>query len=241
MKAIILAAGRGSRMGEDTTNIPKCMMTLDGQSLLDRCIESLKAASFDYNSLGIVTGYKHEILQEKIQTLGMKHFHNSNWETTNMVSSLLTAAEWLRRESCIVCYSDIIFHSNAVKRLMRSDSDIAITSYTGFWELWQKRFSDPLEDLETFKSSNGWLIEIGKKPKCKDDVEGQYMGILLFKPSGWEKVMQTVKLPITKPLEKLDMTTLLHHLIEQGHGIKTFECCEPWYEFDSIGDIITYS
>jgi len=241
MKAIILAAGRGSRMGENTADVPKCMMTLYGQSLLDRCIESLRVASFDYKNIGIVSGYRHEILQEKIQALGLKHFHNSNWETTNMVSSLLTADEWLRRESCIVCYSDIIFHPSAVKVLMGSDNEIAITSYTGFWELWQKRFSDPLEDLETFKSNNGWLVEIGKKPKCKDDIQGQYMGLLFFKPSGWKKVMQTIKLPLTKPLEKLDMTTLLHHLIEQGNGIKTFECCEPWFEFDSINDVKMYS
>jgi len=241
MKAIILAAGRGSRMGEDTVNIPKCMMTLDGRSLLDRCIESLRAANFDYNDIGIVSGYRHEILQEKIQTLGLKHFHNCNWETTNMVSSLLTADEWLCKEPCIVCYSDIIFHPNAVKVLTGSDSEIAITSYTGFWKLWQKRFSDPLEDLETFKSSNGWLIEIGKKPKCKDDIQGQYMGILFFKPSGWKKVKQTIKLPMIKAVEKLDMTTLLHHLVEQGHRIKTLECCELWYEFDSISDIRAYS
>jgi len=67
------------------------------------------------------------------------------------------------------------------------------------------------------------------------------MGILFFKPSGWKKVMQAIKLPMKKPLEKLDMTTLLNHLIEQGHGIKTLECCDSWYEFDSISDIKTYS
>jgi len=227
-------------MGEDTANIPKCMITLDGRSLLDRCIESLKIAGFEYKDIGIVSGYKHEILHEKIQTLGLKHFHNSNWETTNMVSSLLTGDEWLHKEPCIVCYSDIIFHPNVVIRLIASNSEIVITSFTGYWELWQKRFSDPLDDLETFKSRNGWLIEIGKKPKYKDDIQGQYMGILYFKPSGWEKVKQTIERPMTWPLEKLDLTTLLHHLVEQGHGVRTIECCEQWYEFDSISDIKTY-
>jgi NDP-sugar pyrophosphorylase family protein len=65
MKAIILAAGRGSRMGDGTANLPKCMMKLWGKTLLEHCLDSLQKAGFLLNDIGIVTGYKSEIIQIK--------------------------------------------------------------------------------------------------------------------------------------------------------------------------------
>ena len=60
MKAIILAAGRGSRMKELTEEIPKCLLEVEDKALLDRQIESLRGAGID--EIAIVTGYKRELL-----------------------------------------------------------------------------------------------------------------------------------------------------------------------------------
>ena len=236
MKAIILAAGRGSRMGEGTENIPKCMMTLGGRTLLDRCIDSLKQAGFESSDIGIVTGYK----REKIQIKDVQYFHNADWANTNMFFSLTMAGELLKKEPCIVCYSDIVFSPNAIKMLIKSDSEFAITSYTEFWNLWQIRFDNPLDDLETFKLSDGRLVEIGNKPLCKDEVQGQYMGLLRFTPFGWEKVIQATRISMPKPLAKLDMTTLLQHLINLGHEIEVVETNDLWLECDNLYDIQIY-
>ena len=58
MKTIILAAGRGSRLGERTKDRPKCMCTLQGRTLLDRCMETLERAGVSPADIGIVTGYR---------------------------------------------------------------------------------------------------------------------------------------------------------------------------------------
>ncbi len=100
MKAIILAAGRGSRMNHLTDDIPKCLVKLNGKSLLSRQIESLRKAGI--SEIGIVTGYKHELLRNVADF----EFHNPHWADTNMVSSLVCADSWLRYEPCIVSYSD---------------------------------------------------------------------------------------------------------------------------------------
>ncbi|MCL2295413.1 MAG: phosphocholine cytidylyltransferase family protein [Spirochaetes bacterium] len=236
MKAIILAAGRGSRMKEGTANLPKCMMKLWGKTLLDHCLESLQKAGFALGDIGIVTGYK----SEAIQAHGVHYFHNAEWETTNMFVSLTKAAEWLHREPCVISYSDIVFSPAAVKKLMQSDQEFSITYYTGFWDLWSKRFDDPLNDLETFKMQNKRLFEIGKKPSVKEEVQGQYMGLLKFEPSGWKKIEQAIKLPMPKSVEKLDMTTLLQHLITLGNYIETIETTEQWFECDNQNDIDVY-
>jgi choline kinase len=233
MKAIVLAAGRGSRMEDGTATIPKCLMTLCGRTLLERCIERLTNAGFATSDIGVVTGYMHE----KISVEGARLFHNADWESTNMFYSLTMASEWLRQETCIISYSDIVYSPFVVKMLMESESDLAITYYTGFWELWKKRFENPLEDLETFKLCDEKLIEIGKKPTSKSDVHGQYMGLLRFTPSGWKTIEYAITQPMTKTVAKLDMTTLLQHLISLGHDIKAIKTDELWLECDNQHDI----
>ena len=102
MKVIILAAGRGSRLGERTKDRPKCMCMLKGRTLLDRCLEALGQAGIAKKEVGIVTGYKNGMFTVP----EVAYFHNEIWEQTNMFYSLTMAKEWLKQEPCIVCYSD---------------------------------------------------------------------------------------------------------------------------------------
>ena len=166
MKVIILAAGRGSRLGERTKDRPKCMVEICGKTILERCISSLEEAGIHRDDIAIVTGYRKDL----IRVSGVHYFHNKNWEQTNMFLSMMEAKEWLKAEPCLVCYSDVIFSAHAIKSLAASDAPLAVTYYTGFWELWQMRMEDPLSDLETFKiDSQNMLLEIGKKPHAKED------------------------------------------------------------------------
>ena len=237
MKVIILAAGRGSRLGERTKDRPKCMCLLQGRTLLDRCLETLEKAGIARPEIGIVTGYRSEMFTVPDVT----YFHNEIWEQTNMFYSLTMAAEWLRNEPCIVCYSDIVFSPNAIRLLMDEPAALAITSYRGYWELWEKRMENPLEDLETFRvDGDGWLQEIGKKPVLRDDIQGQFMGLLRFTPESWSWVEETVRQTLAKPLNKLDMTTLLQELLQREYPIYTVPIEELWLECDSEQDILVY-
>lgn len=237
MKIIILAAGRGSRLGERTKDRPKCMCLLQGRTLLDRCLETLERAGIARSQIGIVTGYKSEMFTVPDVT----YFHNEIWEQTNMFYSLTMAEEWLKREACIVCYSDIVFSPNAIQALASDTAPLSITSYTGYWDLWEKRMENPLEDLETFQTdSSGRLLEIGKKPGKPGDIQGQFMGLLRFTPESWSWVEQTVKQTLAKPLNKLDMTTLLQELIQREYPIQTISTSELWLECDSEHDIDVY-
>lgn len=237
MKAIILAAGRGSRLGERTKDRPKCMCTLCGKTLLDRCLESLEEAGFSREDTGIVTGYRSEMFSVP----GATFFHNEIWEQTNMFCSLTMAESWLKSEPCIVCYSDIVFSAAAVRALADCAAPLAITSYSGFWELWEKRMPNPLEDLETFRvGENGRLLEIGKKPLAREDIQGQFMGLLRFTPESWAWVNETIRQPLSKPLNRLDMTTLLQELLLRGCPVQTIATDDLWLECDSEADIAAY-
>jgi choline kinase len=159
MKAIILAAGRGSRLQGLTDQKPKCLVELDGRPLLEHQLEALQRAGI--REIGIVTGYRREALSGR----GLTEFHNPRWDQSNMVSSLACANDWLLEAPVIVSYSDIFYEPSAVSSLMETPAELAITFDPNWLALWSKRFADPLEDAETFRlQPNGQLAEIGKKP-----------------------------------------------------------------------------
>lgn len=236
MKAIILAAGRGSRMAHSTENIPKCLLELNGVTLLEWQIRAMNNAGIENRDIVIVTGYK----AEQIKWNGVKIVHNENWEQTNMFMSLCKAENYLLFEDCIVSYSDIIYDSTCIEIIKNSNEDIVMPYYTRFNELWTKRFENPLDDIESFKIHEGIITEIGKKPTSMADIEGQYMGIIKFTPKGWSAVLEALTVPCSKPLFKLDMTTLLNHLIEFGKNIIGIPFSGMWLECDNESDLELY-
>lgn len=237
MKFLILAAGRGSRLGERTKDRPKCMCTLRGRTLLERCMETLAQSGAAPADIGIITGYRSEMFTVP----GITYFHNPDWAETNMFVSLTMARSWLEAEPCVVCYSDIVFSPGALRQLMDCPAPLAITSYKGYWELWEKRMGNPLEDLETFRTdSGGKLLEIGRKPTCREEIHGQFMGLLRFTPESWGWVEETIRQPLPKPVQKLDMTTLLEGMVERGYPVQTISTGDLWLECDSEQDIAVY-
>ncbi len=237
MKAIILAAGRGSRMKNLTDDFPKCLLKVNGRPLIEWQVDAIRNAGV--NEIGIVTGYKRETLNH----YGLVEFHNDRWQETNMVSSLACADEWLKSGPCIVSYSDIFYDPSAISSLKESSAEIGITFDPNWLDLWTDRFDDPLSDAETFRiDSNNRLLEIGGRASSIDEIQGQYMGILRLTPSGWKK-MQYVRsgLPDLER-NKLQMTHLLQKLIADGRcQISAIPYLGKWGEFDSADDIVAYA
>ncbi len=234
MKGIILAAGRGSRMGGLTSDRPKCMTILGGKPLIQWQIDALQDGSVA--QIAIVRGYLGETFE-----LPVHYFDNPRWAQTNMVMSLAEARPWLRQEACLVSYSDIVYGQDTVARLKGAAGDIVI-SYDPNWRaLWELRFADPLADAETFRSdADGRLLEIGKRTDNIDAIEGQYMGLLRFSPTGWQQVEDSLAQLPDGEADRLDMTSLLQRLLQQGVTIQTVAITEPWYEVDSETDLRLY-
>ncbi len=236
-KAIILAAGRGSRMRALTDERPKCLVSVRGKSLLDWQLGSLRAAGIA--EIGIVTGYRRELLAGR----GLAEFHNPRWAETNMVSSLACAESWLLSEPCIVSYADIFYDSAAVTGLMTGDAALAVTYDHNWLPLWQKRFGDPLSDAETFRlRPDGTLAEIGKRPRSLAEVQGQYMGLLRFTPEGWREVARIRATLSAAERDRLHMTGVLQHVIEAGRiAVAAVRYDGSWGEVDSPDDLLAYA
>ncbi len=236
MNAIILAAGRGSRMQHLSAEQPKCLTEVEGRALLDWQITALTNALI--TEIGIVTGYRRELLA----TRGLREFHNERWAETNMVSSLACAEEWITAGPCIVSYADIFYRAEPVRALMNSEARLAVTFDPDWRRLWEERFGDPLQDAETFRlKPDGTLAEIGQRPTSLDDVEGQYMGLLRFTPKGWAEMDRLRQALTPEVRDRSHMTGMLQRVIEAGRvPVGAIAATGPWGEIDTAEDLAVY-
>lgn len=157
-----------------------------------------------------------------------------------MVMSLCAAQSWLKKKPCLISYSDIIYSPHALSQLIKVDADLAITYDPNWQKLWEKRFDDPLSDAETFQiDATGKLLEIGQRAKTLDEIQGQYMGLLKVTPAGWHIIEQHLNSLPQVQQDKLDMTSLLHALLQKNVTIQTvaLDHTEEWHEIDSESDL----
>lgn len=233
MRAIILAAGRGSRMNNRTADRPKCLVTVLGKTILEWQTAALKKAGV--GEITVVCGYRKEQIQGDFTKL-----ENPRWAETNMVSTLRCAGDVLNRESCIISYSDIICRSAHVRALQDMQADIAITYDTDWKSLWEARFENPAEDAESFRSEEGYLREIGKRTTALEGIQGQYMGLLKFTPEGWKTIDSYLQEVGGDKTDSLDMTALLAALLDRGVEIATCPVAGGWVEVDNPEDVELY-
>ncbi len=233
MKGLILAAGRGSRMGLETAEQPKCFTTLAGRRLLDWQLDALANAKIA--PVSIVTGYQAECLHETYPWLST--FSNHRWQESNMVRSLACAGSFLAESSTIISYSDIVFHSEIVTLLSQTPGEIVIAYDQQWLALWSLRFEDPLLDAESFQlDATGQLRCIGQKPTQVSDSQGQYMGLLKITPKGWLKIQSYLSTCTEAEKDHMDMTGLLSRLLTKGVAIQTCAISGRWCEVDSLSD-----
>lgn len=237
MKAIILAAGEGSRLRPYTLDRPKCLVEVDGHSLLDRQLKVL--ISEKVHQIILIGGYRAEMLHRKSIELRI----NPSYSETNMVYTLFCAESDLD-DDAIVSYGDIVYSREILHTLLQSDADIAVTIDKDWKSYWCARSNNPLDDAETLKlSSDGRIIEIGQKPKTIEEIEGQYMGLMKFSKKGsltLKQVYHDAKIigsVCGKPLKKAYMTDLLQAMINLNIRIDAVPTHGGWVEVDTVEDL----
>ena len=125
MQAIILAAGMGKRLKELTQNNTKCMVKVNGVSLIDRMLHQLEKHAL--NRIVIVVGYEGQKLIDYIQTLGIQtpivYVENPIYDKTNNIYSLALAKEYLCEDDTLLFESDLIFEDSVIDLLLDDPRD----------------------------------------------------------------------------------------------------------------------
>ncbi|AZE20247.1 Putative sugar nucleotidyltransferase [Pseudomonas chlororaphis subsp. aureofaciens] len=84
------------------------------------------------------------------------------------------------------------------------------------------------------------MLGIGERVASREEIEGQYMGLLKFTPEGWSQVRALLSGMSDPQIDKLDMTSLLRALLQAGTAIATVAIRGGWVEVDNQSDIALY-
>lgn len=240
MKAIILAAGQGTRLMPHTKDRPKCLVPLRGVPLLQYQLEVLH--QFGIDDVVVVTGYKAEALRN----YGLRTIPNPDFMTTNMVHSLFCAEEELD-EDLLLCYGDIIYEERVLRALLETPGDIAVVVDKGWQALWQLRMENVLTDAETMKlNERNQITELGRKPKSLADIQGQYIGMIRLSAKilpALRRLYHTLDKTAVydgKAFPQMYMTSFLQILTDRGFPLQAALINGGWLEVDTATDLKTY-
>ena len=241
MRAVILAAGEGTRLRPFTNDRPKCLVELAGRPLLAWQLDALAQAGVD--DVTIVTGYREDQI-----TGGTRQVQNARFDETNMVASLMCARDAFDgRDDVLIAYSDIVYEPRLVRALAADRSEVAVVVDRAWRTLWELRMADPLSDAETLRvAPDGRLLELGRTASSYAEIEGQYMGLIRVRAdvaSEWPRRFDA--LDPAGPYEGRDrdhmfMTAFLQLVIDDGRPVHAVMVDGGWLEVDTCDDLDIY-
>lgn len=251
MKVVILAAGQGTRLRPLTDDRPKCMVEVNGRSIIERQLDTMRACGIDDSDITLIAGYKNQALKEKFQNTQMQIIVNEAYEHTNMVCSLMCARELMESENDIlVSYGDIIYDENVLKHILASEEEMSVVVDDGWYEYWSARCENPLDDAETLMyDADDYLTEIGQKTTDLNRVQSQYIGLMRFQNQGLKAMLDLAAEAerrsshgellwrTDRTYEKMYMTDLLQGLIDEKQKLKAVHIRRGWFEIDDCEDL----
>ena len=238
IQALILAASRGSKLGDLTKDIPKCMIDIRGQPLLRRLASTFSQGNI--KNITVVRGYK----KETVNLPFIEYVDNDAYESTGEVSSLNAAIENLKNPS-IIAYGDILFRHYILDQLLEAEGDIVLVVDA----LWRQKNPDPssrTRDLvtctEEFDSSYLGnevvrLMNIAHDIP-ENEIHGEWIGLAKISDVGIQKMREEIqKFSKSGGLATASMTDLFERLLQSGSEIRVEYIAGHWLDVDNSGDL----
>jgi len=222
-RAIILAAGRGSRLRPHTDDRPKCLIEIDGRTLIDRQIESL--AECGVSDVVAVIGYQAELVRRVVGSR-VRYIENRWYRDTNSLYSLWLAIQELR-DGAVVINSDVLAAPLLFERLCHASAADAV--------LVDRSQVCGVEEMRVI-IRNGLVVDFGKRLPA-EHCDGENVGMVKFGVEG-ARLLQESLIRLVKaghandwaPFAFRDVarTWPLHAIATDGH---------PWIEIDHAADL----
>jgi len=186
MKAIIVAAGRGKRLGVETDLIPKCMVKVGGRPILHWQIDALAAAGVD--EVVIVRGYLGDRIAGPAGSGPRLRFvDNPEWATNNILTSLFFA-EAEMADGFLFTYSDIVFAREHARRVAAAASPIGLIVDRRWRDAYDGRTQHPVSEAELARvegpGAEPAVTRVGKRLVAADEAAGEFTGLARFAPAG---------------------------------------------------------
>lgn len=237
MQAIVLAAGMGKRLGELTRHNTKCMVKVNGKTLVERLLEQLDSKHLE--RIVFVVGYEGQKLKDFISSLQVRtpivFIDNPVYATTNNIYSLSLAKDWLCKDDTLLFESDLIFEPSVVDCLLddRRDSLALVDKYEPWMDGTCMRIG-PNDEILGF---------VSKKNFDYNEVDGYYKTVNIYKfskefsSSRYVPFLEAYQGALGKNEYYEQVLNVITMLDNPGIKAKRIDGCGLWYEIDDIQDL----
>ncbi len=230
MKAIILSAGQGSRLGHLVDNRPKCLIEFSGRTLLDRQLDTLEANGV--HEVVVVTGFHDELVNEAIAKRSggpsVRTIFNPFYKVADNTGSLYMAREELSG-NCLVWNGDTLVSHALMAKVVGNDRPgicVTIDRKDGYDD----------DDMKVVAGDDGRLRAIGKR--ISEGVNAESIGLLAFRSGGAEQFRDAIE----RAMRTSEGTTIwylrvIHHLAQTGKVWTLDIKGDEWGEVDFPEDV----
>lgn len=242
MKAIIIGAGRGSRLGHLTEEIPKTLVPVLGRPMLDGILEALAAGGLRPPDVVFICGYLAGTLRARYPALD--YVENPEWERNNILASLMYARDRMAG-GFVSTYADIVYRPAAVEALVRSPHDLTVVCDTAWRRRYLGRSQHPESDAEKLRAEGDRVVEMSRRIPS-ELAAGEFIGVMKASPAGAARLARAFDEARAafagqvfregRPFERAYLIDLLQHMLEQGEVIHRIDTDGGYMEIDTLED-----
>lgn len=240
MKAIIIAAGYGSRLDNHTKEIPKVLIDINGKSILDRQSELLEDNGIK-KIIVVIGPNKTKFRNQKLQ-----YVEDSFFQEHEQLGSLMEARNYFDEE-LLILFSDILFDQKVLFKILNSDCDIGISLDLDWKKGYDGRTEHPMSEADLALVENNKIVKIQKNLISNFNSKiGEFIGIIKLSSVGAKNFVKHFenlenshegKFHNADSLNKAYLTDMIQDLIQNGEAITPIFVDGKWCEIDTPQDL----
>jgi len=231
MKALILAAGRGKRLGSMTDSTNKCMLELAGRPVLEYNLD--RAAELDVDEIVLVVGYRAEDIINRygINYKGKRISYVIQWEQKGLVHAIECARDALEGEDFFLLLGDEVLVNSRHKEMLEEFRRGDVFAICGV--MFQKDKEKIKRTYTVLTDENGRVFRLIEKPK-KALNNWQGTGHCIFKNEILSYIERT---PIHPERGEKELPDLIQCAVDDGQVVKIFDICDAYTNINSEEDL----
>lgn len=243
MRAVIIGAGRGSRLQHETSEIPKTLVSVLGRPMLDHILEALAAGGIRRQDVIFIAGYAEQVVRERYPDLTF--VRNGDWPNNNILLSLLTAREHLT-DGFLATYADIVYVPEIVAQLVASPHAITLGCDTAWRRRYVARSHHPETDAEKLRAAGSRIVELSRHIPS-EAADGEFIGVMKLTAAGAATFLEGFDRAARvhagrvyregRTFEKAYLIDLLADLLEQGVEMHRENTHGGYMEIDTVEDL----
>ncbi len=223
MKAVILAAGMGTRLKDITLKIPKPLLKISNTTIIEYLVDCLKEIGI--SKIYIVTGFKSQMIKAKLGNK-VNYIHNNKFKTTNSIYSLFLAKKHLENSSFILINSDILLSKVYFLKILKFKNS------TSFGIKRKKYINGEMNIV----LKNKLIKKIGKNIK-KDESNAESAQISYFIKKDSKILFRKISQLINNKFKNLFPAYAYQAVIQKSKLCISFIDKKCWYEIDNKKDL----